>query len=210
MSVTSRLRTVAAVLLAGIVVTGCASTTPVQPVGEPSTEQRPTDTTGQGDLVAQRRAAGIADCPVTDPEVAAHPEGLPDLTLDCLGGDTRVRLAGLRGQPILVNVWAQWCGPCRTEAPFLREAAEQRPDVLMLGIDFDDPDPAAAIDFAGQAGWGWPQIADPDKQIAPGLRVIGPPQSFLVDPSGRIEYVHVGPFTSTDQLLELLDEHLPQ
>ncbi|MGJ3508087.1 TlpA family protein disulfide reductase [Enemella sp. A6] len=200
----------AAVVVALVVLAGCASTTPVQPVGEPSADRRPTATTGDGDLVERRRAAGIDDCPASDPEVAAHPEGLPDLTLDCLGGDSQVRLAGLRGEPMLINVWAQWCGPCRTEAPFLAEAAQARPDVQVLGIDFDDPEPAAAVDFAGQAGWGWPQVVDPDKRIAPEMRVIGPPQSFLVDAEGRIVHVHVGPFTSTEQVLETLDRHLPQ
>lgn len=203
------MRTTGATLLAGLLLAGCATTSPVQPIGAPSAQERPTAGAG-GDLVEQRRAAGMADCPASDEEVPAHPEGLPDLTLDCLGGDTEVRLAGLRGQPMLVNVWAQWCGPCRTEAPFLREAAEERDDVLVLGIDFDDPDPSAAIDFADQAGWGWPQVADPDKKIAPELRVIGPPQSFLVDAEGRIVFTHVGPFTSTEQLTELLAEHLPR
>ena len=41
----------------------------------------------------------------------------------CLGGGREVRLAGLRGKPMMINVWAQWCGPCREEAPYLAEVA---------------------------------------------------------------------------------------
>ena len=78
------------------------------------------------ELAAQKKAAGIEDCPRSDPDVPAVTSGLPDLVLACLGGGREVRLAGLRGQPMMINVWAQWCGPCREEAPFISEVANDQ------------------------------------------------------------------------------------
>ncbi|GAB3705348.1 TlpA family protein disulfide reductase [Mariniluteicoccus flavus] len=160
-------------------------------------------------LLERRRAAGIADCPVSDPAVPARPDGLPDITLDCLGADSRVRLAGLRGKPIVANVWAQWCGPCRHEAPMLKEVQDRLGDrVLVLGVDHADPRPDLAIEFAEAAGWRYPQVVDAGKALAGPLRIVGPPMTVLVDADGRIVHRHVGPFTSTEQALGLIADHL--
>lgn len=173
----------------------------------PTTEIRGAGSTAQ--VLEQRRAAGIADCPVSEVQVPAHAGGLPDLTLDCLGADSQVRLAGLRGTPLVINVWAQWCGPCRQEAPYLAEVAGRAGDqVQFLGIDYADPRPDLAVEFAEQAGWRYPQVVDPDKTIAPGLRVLGPPQTVFITAEGQIAYQHAGPVTSTAQLLDLIHTHL--
>ena len=196
----------AVVLLVGL--TGCISGAGVQPrAAAPSTTVAASeDTSG---LLEQRRAAGIADCPTSDPGVPARSDGLPDRTLDCLGADSRVRLAGLRGTPMVINVWAQWCGPCRAEAPFLAEAAGAYGErVDFLGIDFADPRPDLAITFADEAGWRYPQLVDADKSIAADLAIIGPPQTFFVSGDGRIVHRHVGPILSTAQLNELIRTHL--
>ncbi|MEN0070309.1 MAG: TlpA disulfide reductase family protein, partial [Propionicimonas sp.] len=86
------------------------------------------------DLVGARRAAGIQDCP--QPAAAPVEGGLPALELECLGGDTTVALSGLRG-PMVINLWAQWCLPCRKEAPVLQSFHAARGDeVALLGIDY--------------------------------------------------------------------------
>ncbi|MDO5683297.1 MAG: TlpA disulfide reductase family protein [Propionibacteriaceae bacterium] len=167
---------------------------------------------GAGDtahVLDARRAAGIADCPVSDQDVPAVAGGLPDVTLDCLGADSRVRLAGLRGTPLVINVWAQWCGPCRDEAPYLADAAGRAGDaVQFLGIDYLDPHPDLAVAFAEHAGWRYPQLVDPDKAIAADLRIVGPPQTILVAADGRIVHRHPGVLTSTKQLTDLITTHL--
>jgi cytochrome c biogenesis protein CcmG/thiol:disulfide interchange protein DsbE len=161
-------------------------------------------------LAAQKKEAGIADCPTSDSSVAAVGEGLPDVVLPCLGGGRDVRLAGLRGRPMLVNVWAQWCGPCRAEAPYLAEAARENTSKLMiLGVDYlDGVQPDAAIEFAHVSGWRYPQVADPDKVIAAPLQILGPPYTFFVRADGTISAKHVGGFTSADQIRELARQHL--
>ena len=215
----TRRRTSAWALLAAgmILIAGGCTDDPVQrpdgPSGSATKTAAPSSSapTAVDSELAQRKAdAGIADCPTSDP--AATPleqNGLPPVQLACLGGGDPVSLAGLRGKPMIVNVWAQWCKPCRTEAPFLAEIANQdSPDVMILGIDYNDPRPELAIDFAAEAQWRYPQLQDQDKLIKDPLKVLGPPQTFFVAADGTIAYRHSGPFTSADQIRDLAAEHL--
>lgn len=198
----------AALAGAGLVLAGCApADTPIRP-SETSAEPEPTVTATVADdeVLAAREAAGIEPCPT--PEAAAPVvDGLPEITLDCLGGDSQVTLSQLRG-PLVINVWAQWCGPCRAEAPYLQEFAATHPEVDLLGIDYADPRPELAVAFAEEAQWGWPHVVDPDRETAADLKIIGPPQTIFVDDSGAITHIHTGPFTSTGQLTDLAREHL--
>ena len=133
-----------------LIMTGCTVEQPgigpvvsTQPTTAEPTEQAPVD------LAQRKKEAGIADCPASDPASEAVQTGLPDIVLQCLGGGTPVHLAGLRGKPMMINVWAQWCGPCRQEAPLISEVAMKKQDeLLILGIDYADPQPGMAIDFA--------------------------------------------------------------
>ena len=110
---------------------------------------------------------------------------------------------------MLINVWAQWCPPCRQEAPFLAEVATvNRSNLMVLGIDFNDPRPELAIDFAEVASWRFPQLVDEDKAISAPLQISTIPQTLLVDAEGRIVYRHSGPFSSADQIRDLAQRHL--
>ncbi|WP_228266025.1 TlpA family protein disulfide reductase [Microlunatus elymi] len=175
-------------------------------IGSPSSAA---SSASSSELAQLKKEAGIADCPTSDPNVAARADGLPDVTLDCLGGGREVRLAGLRGTPMVINIWAQWCRPCRQEAPHLASLSAKAGDKInFLGIDYNDPDPAAAIQYAGMADWSYPQLQDQDQQLKAPLKILGPPQTFFVDADGKITYRHNGPYTSDQQLRRDIDDHL--
>jgi cytochrome c biogenesis protein CcmG, thiol:disulfide interchange protein DsbE len=194
-----------------IALTGCSGSPvlngPTTPVESPTEAVPSAESTA--DLGAMKKAAGIADCPRSDPDVAALPSGLPDVVLPCLGGGREVRLAGLRGEPMMINVWAQWCEPCREEAPYLATVAKaDNSDLMIVGIDHADPRPDLAIEFAQLSTWTYPQLADPDVVLRAELQITGPPQTFFIRPDGTIAYRHAGPFSSANEIRDLAQKYL--
>jgi DsbE subfamily thiol:disulfide oxidoreductase len=96
------------------------------------------------------------------------------------------------GRPLLVNVWASWCGPCREELPLLeraRVAAAGR--VAFLGVDVRDAR-SRALTFLAAHPVGYPQLFDPDGAVARALRFAGVPDTVIVDRTGRVIYRHAG------------------
>ncbi len=159
------------------------------------------------DLVALRRAAGIPDCTASGPAAAVQ-GGLPDVELTCLGGGASVRLGALRG-PMIVNFWAQWCPPCRSEAPDLRTfSALAKGKVAMLGIDGNDPREDYAVEFAAIEGLTYTQLYDPDKKAMSPLGLNSLPHSLFIDANGVIVYHYVGAFGSVDQMKQLTQQYL--
>lgn len=178
---------------------GCAAGEPAVP--EPA--ESPT-----ASLAELRVQYGIPECPETDPDAAPVDGGLPATELECLGTDQIVNLAGLPREPMVINLWAQWCAPCREEAPYLREAAAAHPEVTFLGIDYNDPKPDWALEFAALVEWDYPHAMDMDRTLRTQLQVPGIPMTLLVDAEGRIVARHPGVLESTEQLTQLIEEHL--
>ena len=148
------------------------------------------------------QAAGLASCPEA-PATEAVAGGLPNLTLQCLGTGSQSTLSGLpKGRPLVINLWAQWCVPCRAEAPILASVSSRTASTVdFLGIDTVDPQPDLAIEFAQLAGWSYPQLSDPDKAtFGPPLRVPGLPHTIFVDAEGRIVGQHSGQLISEAEL----------
>jgi cytochrome c biogenesis protein CcmG, thiol:disulfide interchange protein DsbE len=105
------------------------------------------------------------------------------------------QLADLEGFPVVVNNWASWCGPCRTEWPWLQQAAADNLDrVAFMGVDGDDED-AAAQTFLDGHPVPYPSFADPDKDIGGkvGATLVGGfPNTLFFDDSGELIYTHQG------------------
>jgi cytochrome c biogenesis protein CcmG/thiol:disulfide interchange protein DsbE len=198
-------RTGLAALAAVLVLAACSGA----PTPDPELPVPEAPVISPGELEQAKKAARIEDCPRSDPAVSPVDSGLPDLVLSCLGGGRQVRLAGLRGQPMMINVWAQWCQPCQEEAPFIAEVANANDtDLMILGIDYEDPRPDRAIEFARVLTWRFPQLTDQDKVLAAPLQITGPPQTFFVRADGTIAGRHVGPFRSAEQIREQAKQYL--
>jgi cytochrome c biogenesis protein CcmG, thiol:disulfide interchange protein DsbE len=119
----------------------------------------------------------------------------PDKELSELGGDGSGEIADYRGRWVLVNFWASWCAPCRSEAPALENFQRQHsPEgFTVLGINLDDTRDDA-IAFVRRYGLTYPQLRDgdgSDRRDAYGMT--GFPESFLVDPAGKLAVIRRGP-----------------
>jgi len=116
--------------------------------------------------------------------------------------------ADLGGEPMLVNVWASWCVPCRAEHPIITRLAEEE-GVIVHGINYKDQ-PADAKAFLDQLGDPFTRIGqDRDGRVAIEWGVYGVPETFVIDRQGRIRYKHVGPTMPRDierTILPLLRE----
>ncbi len=102
------------------------------------------------------------------------------------------QLAG-KGVPVVVNVWASWCGPCRIESPNLVAAAKQYGTrVQFIGVDIlDQLGPARA--FIQEEGYPYPSVFDPTGAIRDGMGYLGQPVTIFFDRSGRKSGDWVGP-----------------
>jgi cytochrome c biogenesis protein CcmG/thiol:disulfide interchange protein DsbE len=96
-------------------------------------------------------------------------------------------LVGQRGKPVVVNVWASWCGPCRVEAPLLqRAAARYRDEVAFIGVDSKD-DVDAGRAFLDRFGITYPNVFDDSGGIRAALGLRGFPTTYIFDRQGRLE-----------------------
>jgi hypothetical protein len=80
--------------------------------------------------------------------------------------------------------------------------------VSFVGVNYNDPQPDWAIEFAGLVGWFYPHVVDQDKELRVPLRVTGIPTTLFVAADGTIAGMHAGPLESTAQLKELASEYL--
>lgn len=119
-------------------------------------------------------------------------EPFPDAPVERLGGGGEVSVADHRGDWVLVNLWASWCEPCRQEAPALeRYAKRHRDKLVVLGIATEDLTKDAQA-FADEFGITYELLHDGAGKRKDALGATGLPETFLVDPEGRLAFESVG------------------
>lgn len=121
-----------------------------------------------------------------------------------------INLADLRGQGVVVNFWASWCDPCRDEAALLEQTWRREKDngIVFLGIDYLDQEPAAK-EYLQEYNITYPNGPDLRSQIARRYGIKGVPETFFIDPEGRIADIVIGPITSQAKLEQHLAEIRP-
>lgn len=140
---------------------------------------------------------------------AAGPE-LPAETLPCLAGGPDVPLRGLTGVPLVINLWATWCLPCRTELPAFQAAfARADPSKLrILGVATEDPGLTRELSFAVDTGLHMPNLVDDKGKVAARIGVRGLPATLFVAPDGSLVHVYNGPPLTFSALRELVRTYL--
>ncbi|MGH7949952.1 MAG: TlpA family protein disulfide reductase [Candidatus Binataceae bacterium] len=112
------------------------------------------------------------------------------------GTDGRwVILRSLRGKVVFLNVWATWCGACRSEMPAMNRLYEHlrsNSDFEMFAISIDDQPGDRVRAFIQKGGYAFPVLLDPENRIATAYEVGGIPHTFIVDREGRIAWDVVG------------------
>lgn len=116
----------------------------------------------------------------------------PALVLPARDGG-KVDLASLKGEVVMINFWATWCGPCRQEMPLLAQlhTKYQPLGFTLLGVNVE-PDSAAAVDWLKGVPVGFPIVFDRDSAVAGRFGVEGMPSTVFVDRNGQVRYVHRG------------------
>lgn len=132
----------------------------------------------------------------TSGKIPAPQQGFlaPDFELRTPAGKT-VKLAELRGQAVLVNLWATWCPPCREEMQTIEKVYQEYKDqgfiVLAVNMTYQD-DPLAVMPFVGERGLTFPVLLDETGEMATAYQLRSLPSSYFVRRDGIINEVVIG------------------
>jgi cytochrome c biogenesis protein CcmG/thiol:disulfide interchange protein DsbE len=119
----------------------------------------------------------------------------PPFTLRAVGTGEMLDIEKLRGKPVILNFWATWCGPCYEEHPTLVANARVLPNVQFVGVVFND-DEDKIMRFLAERGSAYPTVLDANGKTAIAYGVGGVPETFFINPAGKIVAKFEGPLST--------------
>lgn len=121
-----------------------------------------------------------------------------------------LRLGDLAGRVVVLNFWASWCLACRDEHTALSETARSYAGqpVQFIGVLYNDRPANGLLWIAQMGGQSYPSVTDDESRTAIDYGLYGVPETFIVDPAGRIAYKHLGPITE-GVLRQWIDSLMP-
>ena len=163
------------------------------------------------------RATSTAPQPLTLAQVSRPAAGAPPVLAalhrrvnELAGGGAKAldaQLRALRGHPVVVNLWASWCGPCRFELPFLqRQAVRRGARVAFLGVNSGDNSDGAR-ELSARFPMPYPSFEDPRQAVAGRYGVAGLPATAFYDARGKLVLVHQGGFASEAKLAQEIERY---
>ena len=122
----------------------------------------------------------------------------------------KISLEDMRGKGVVLNFWASWCNPCREEAVMLEETwqREKENNIVFIGLDYLDQEPAAKA-YLQEFAISYANGPDLRSQAARVYGIKGVPETFFIDPQGKIAQLVIGPIVSDDQMNQYLAEIRP-
>lgn len=133
--------------------------------------------------------AGVGAAAVADIDT---PSAAPDFTLKSATGEN-LRLSDLRGEVVMINFWASWCGPCRQEMPLLDEIYSQYKPMgfTILGVNVEE-DTTKARKMLQDNPVDFPVLFDKQSEVSKLYNIVAMPSTILVDRDGNVRYLHRG------------------
>jgi peroxiredoxin len=142
----------------------------------------------------KHRIAGLATFLIAVPMLAAvAPNSVaPDFTLNAQSGKP-VELTQFKGQVVMLNFWASWCGPCRQEMPLLDSIYKKynKAGFTMIGVNVE-PDSKTANDWLKQTPVSFPILYDTQSEVSKLYGVAGMPSTVIIDRKGNVRMIHRG------------------
>lgn len=172
-------------------------------------QARPHRDADTAEALAQPRArADLMPCP--SPGAAPGPQALRGIDLECAGDGSTVDVApALAGRPVVLNLWAYWCGPCADELPAMAEYQRRAgPGVTVVTVHQDENETAALLRLA-ELGVRLPTLQDGRRLIAAALRVPNVmPATVVLRADGTVAQILPRSFANADEIAAAIDPSL--
>ena len=143
-------------------------------------------------MITWLRGSALAATLAVSSLVGASASMAPGFSLQSRAGDT-VSLDKLKGQVVMINFWASWCGPCRTEMPLLDQMYKRYSPLgfTLIGVNVE-PDSKDAEKLLASVPVTFPVLFDKESKISKLYDVDAMPSSVFIDRKGNVRYLHKG------------------